>query len=285
LLGDRGVLGVLACKSIYHGESVDAAQHSMLQTFANSTAVALERAVLSRENHEARLSAESEKIRSALLSSVSHDIRTPLTSITGAASALLDHTGDPDTLATSIFEEAQRLNRHVRNLLDMTKLESGSVQPKLEWENIEELIGTALRRTETLLASRAIHVDVPEDFPLVHVDGMLFVQALINFLENAARHTPAGSPIDIAVREERRWIFVDVMDRGPGVPPAIRPHLFEKFNQEKSSQEGFGLGLAIASAAMRIHGGEAAMRDRDGGGSIFSLRFPILKDPPQVPIG
>jgi len=284
LVGDRGVLGVLAVKSMYHEESVELIQHPMLQTFANSAALALERAVLSKENQAARLTAESERIRSSLLSSVSHDIRTPLTSITGAASALMAHAGDPDVLSKSIYDEALRLNRQIRNLLDMTRLDSGAVKPKLEWENLEELVGTALQRADSPLAGREVSVEIQQDFPLVRVDGMLFVQALVNLLENAARHTPAGTPIDIVADRTERFFRTMVMDRGPGVPEETKSHLFEKFNQERTDNEGFGLGLAIASAAMRVHGGSTSMTDRPGGGSIFTLQVPIDEAPPSVPI-
>jgi len=284
LVGDRGVLGVLAVKSMYHEESVELSQHPMLQTFANSAALALERAVLSKENQAARLTAESERIRSSLLSSVSHDIRTPLTSITGAASALMAHAGDPDVLSKSIYDEALRLNRQIRNLLDMTRLDSGAVKPKLEWENLEELVGTALQRADSPLAGREVSVEIPQDFPLVRVDGMLFVQALVNLLENAARHTPAGTPIDVVADRTDRLFRTMVMDRGPGVPEETKAHLFEKFNQERTDNEGFGLGLAIASAAMRVHGGTTSMTDRPGGGSIFTLQVPIDEAPPSVPI-
>jgi two-component system sensor histidine kinase KdpD len=285
LIADRGVLGILACKSIYHDQSLESGQHPLLQTFANSMSLALERASLAKENHEARLTAESERIRSSLLSSVSHDIRTPLTAITGAASALIADQGDRVVLAQTIFDEAQRLNRQVRNLLDMTRLESGALQPKLEWHNPEELVGSAIRRAETTLAGRELGIDIPEDFPLVKADGMLVEQALVNLLENAGRHTPEGSPIDIRVAKESNELKIYVMDRGPGVPSAVRPHLFEKFTQERSQSDGFGLGLAITSAAMKVQGGSATMEDRPGGGSMFILTMPMIESAPEVPVG
>ncbi len=285
LIADRGVLGVLACKSIYHDQSVESGQHPLLQTFANSMSLALERASLAKETHEARLTAESEKIRSSLLSSVSHDIRTPLTAITGAASALMAEQGDRVELAKTIYEQAQRLNGHVRNLLDMTRLESGALQPKLEWHNPEELVGSAIRRAEASLASREVGIEIQPDFQLVKADGMLVEQALVNLLENAGRHTPPGSPIDVRVVNEGGAMKIYVMDRGAGVPLAVRPHLFEKFTQERVQSDGFGLGLAIASAAMKVQGGSATMEDRPGGGSMFILSLPMIERAPEVPVG
>lgn len=285
LIADKGVLGVLACKSIYHDQSVEPGQHPMLQTFANSMSLALERAALAKETHEARLTAESEKIRSSLLSSVSHDIRTPLTAITGAASALVAEQGDRVALAQTIFDEAQRLNRHVRNLLDMTRLESGALQPNLEWHNAEELVGNAIRRAESTLGKRDLTVDIPPDLPLVKADGLLFEQALVNLLENAGRHTPPGTPVNVRVAQEGDQMRVYVMDRGPGVSDSFRPHLFEKFTQDRAQPEGFGLGLAIAGAAMKVQGGGATMEDRQGGGSTFILSLPMVERAPEVPVG
>jgi two-component system sensor histidine kinase KdpD len=285
LIADRGVLGVLACKSIYHDQSVEASQHPMLQTFANSMSLALERASLAKETHEARLTAESEKIRSSLLSSVSHDIRTPLTAITGAASALVAEQGDRVVLAQTIYDEAQRLNRHVRNLLDMTRLESGTIQPNLQWHNAEELVGSAIRRADATLGKREVSVEIQPDLQLVKADGLLFEQALVNLLENAGRHTPAGSPITIRVAKDGSLLKVYVMDRGSGVPMAVRSHLFEKFTQERAQSDGFGLGLAIAAAAMKVQGGSATMEDRPGGGSMFILSLPMIEKPPEVPVG
>jgi two-component system sensor histidine kinase KdpD len=285
LIADRGILGVLACKSIYHDQSVDISQHPLLQTFANTMVLALERTLLARENHEAKLSAESEKIRSSLLSSVSHDIRTPLTAITGAASALVEGHGDQVMLSQTIYDEAQRLNTQVRNLLDMTRLESGTVKSTPEWHDPEELIGNALLRAEGPLAGREVITDIPSDLKLIQADGLLVEKALVNLLENAGRHTPPGSPIEIKVSSDARNVMISVMDRGPGVPEEMRPHLFEKFSQAEESSAGFGLGLAIASAAMRVQDGSAQMEDRPGGGSIFTLTLPAADHIPEVPVG
>jgi two-component system sensor histidine kinase KdpD len=285
LTTDRGVLGVLACSSIYYQQPLDLTQYPLLQTFANSLALALERAVLAKEGQQARLTAESERIRSSLLSSVSHDIRTPLTVIQGAASALVSHHGDPEELARTIMAESERLNRQVRNLLDMTRFESGSVQPNLEWHAPEEIVGDAIRRAESVLTGRKVSADVAPGLTLIKADGQLLEQALTNLLENAARHTPPDTPIDVRAVQEHGSIRFSVLDRGLGVPEHVRPHLFESFAQARQDQEGFGLGLAIASSAMKVQGGEATMTDRPGGGAVFTLSLPMTETPPEVPSG
>lgn len=285
LTTDVGVLGVLACSSMYYQQKLDPQQYPLLQTFANSLSLALERAVLARENQQVRISAETERVRSALLSSVSHDIRTPLTVIQGAANALVNHEGNSDELARTIMEESDRLNRQVRNLLDMTRLESGSLKPKLEWHDPEELTGNAIRRAEGSLKGRELTVTVAPNLPLIKADGQLIEQALTNLLENAARHTPPETPIEVHVDMSNGDIRFSVLDRGDGVPNPVREHLFEKFAQSKPDQEGFGLGLAIAGSAMKIQGGRATMEDRPGGGAVFTLSLPIMENPPEVPSG
>ena len=285
LKSEAGVVGVLACSSVYHGQKLEAAQRPLLETLANNLSLALERAVLAKENQDVRVSAETEKVRSALLTSVSHDIRTPLTVIQGAAAALLAHTGDPDEMAASIMAETERLNRQVRNLLDMTRLEGGAVAANLEWHDAEELTGSAIRRAEPSLGERKLSVEVEPNLPLIKADGTMLEKALTNLLENAARHTPPNTPVEIRVHREGAEMRFEVMDRGLGVPDHMREHLFEKFTQAKTDDKGFGLGLAIAGAAMKVQGGSASMKDRPGGGAIFILSLPITSNPPEVPVG
>jgi two-component system sensor histidine kinase KdpD len=285
LNSEAGVLGVLACASMYHGQKLDGSEQPLLQTLANNLSLALERAVLAKENQDVRVTAESEKARSALLSSVSHDIRTPLTVIQGAASALLSHTGDADELAASIITQTERLNRQVRNLLDMTRLESGTLTPNMQWHDAEELTGTAIRHAEPSLGNRTLTVGVQPNLPLIRADEQLIEKALINLIENAARHTPPDSPIEVAVRVQDGRILFEVLDKGLGVPQHAKSHLFEKFTQAKDDGQGFGLGLAIVGAAMKIQGGSAAMADRPAGGAVFTLSLPLSPNPPEVPVG
>jgi len=219
-----------------------------------------------------------------LLSSVSHDIRSPLTAIAGAASSLKEHRGDPELLADTIYNESQRLNRHVRNLLDMTRLESGTVKPNLDWNSVEELVGGALARTETILASHVVKTDLPPDLPLIRVDGPLLEQALVNLLENAGRHTPSGTTVVVGAKLEGSFLAIRVLDNGPGIPPQIADHVFDKFESFDPARQGFGLGLPIVRAILRIHGGEAKLEPSESG-ATFALLIPLTNEQPEVPVG
>jgi two-component system sensor histidine kinase KdpD len=279
------VVGVVGMKSLVEGERLDHNQIAIMQAFCNGLALAIERASLAKQSAEARLDAETERLRNALLSSVSHDLRSPLTAIAGAASALRDGVGDPGALADTIFQESQRLNRHVRDLLDMTRIESGAVKPNLEWNSLEEAVGGALARTERQLKDRTVHISLPSDLPLLQFDASLIEQALVNLLENASIHTPPASPIEITAEEAPGKVNLSVIDHGHGVPDHEKIKVFEKFHRESEVQEGFGLGLAISRAIARIHHGDLVLLDTVGGGATFMLELPKLDSPPDVPRG
>ena len=193
-----------------------------------------------------------------LLSSVSHDLRTPLSVITGSASALLEPEAPlaPEArkdLAATIHEEAQRLNRLVRNLLDMTRVASGAIKAAKEWQPIDGVIGAAIDRVEEALRGRTVTVHLPPGLPLVPIDGVLVEQVLINLLENAAKYTPAGTPVSIAARVDDGALLVEVSDTGPGIPPAQADRIFEKFYRlpREGGGGGVGLGLAICRGSSR----------------------------------
>ncbi len=282
--GTLGVLGVLPSNGAWPPPS---AQLNLLETFANGLGLAVERAMLARESQKARIEAESEKIRSALLSSISHDLRTPLTSIAGSASALREGRGDEKQLAETIYEESMRLNLQVQNLLDMTRLQSESIKLNPDWHSMEEIVGTALERTKDLLVHRKLSVQVPEDLPLIFVDGQLMEKVVVNLLENAAAHTPDETPIDIVARAGITFIVLDVADHGPGIPIGEEAAIFERFLRADGHNEnrGFGLGLAICRAIMRLHNGQIwAENRRDGTGAVFHVEIPRLKQP-EVPTG
>jgi len=231
---------------------------------------------------------ETESMRSALLSSVSHDLRTPLASITGTASSLLegDATFDLSTrriLLETLYEEAERLNRLVRNLLDMTRLQSGALRVSKEWHPLEEVIGAALGRMERPLRGRPVVTRVPADLPLVPIDDVLIEQVLINLLENAVKYTPAGSEIELVARLSNGGVMVGVADRGTGIPPEDEARLFEKFYRGRSSvSHGAGLGLAICRGIVEAHGGRIWAENRSGGGAIFQFTLPLTGKPPEM---
>ncbi|HVV17221.1 MAG TPA: DUF4118 domain-containing protein [Polyangia bacterium] len=238
---------------------------------------------------EALLRARTEEMRSALLSAVSHDLRTPLAAITGAATTLREQSqAATDTeradLLETICEEADRLERLVRNLLDMTRLESGALVVRRDWVPLEEIIGAALTRLEAELAERPVRTDVPGDLPLVSVDAILVEQLFVNLLENAAKYTPSGSPIDVTARVSDRSFVVEVADRGPGLPPGSETRVFEKFYRgQQVERRGAGLGLAICRGIAQAHGGEIVAENRPGGGVVFRVILPQLEPPPSVP--
>jgi two-component system sensor histidine kinase KdpD len=232
------------------------------------------------------LKARIEAHRSALLSSVSHDLRTPLATITGIASDLqerFDAIPGPERaeLLAGIVEEAERLERLVGNLLEMTRLQAG-VAPRREWVPVEELIGGVLTRLERRLGERAVTVRCEEGTPLVHVDPVLVEQALINLVENADRYAPPGTPIEIEAARRGPAVEIAVSDRGPGIDPLLAPRLFEKFSTGAASERGVGLGLAIVRAIVETHGGRVEALAREGGGTRFVTTWPISGEPPKV---
>lgn len=261
----------------------------LLEACANQLALALERDQLAIDAAEARIEAESEQVRSTLLSGVSHDLKTPLAAIAGASSSLLDaRTMDEPTrrrLLETVAEEANRLNRLLENILQMSRLEAGAIEPNKQWHVLEEVIGSALRRTSGELEGHPVELSYGGDLPLVFVDGLLLEQVFVNLLENSARHTPTGTKVRISARGDGERLTVVVSDNGPGLPPGLETKVFEKFfrvSQRADGGRGSGLGLAICHAIMKTQGGSIQAANRPGGGAEFVLTFPIPKNQPKV---
>lgn len=286
--GPIGVLGVLP--SDPRGLS-DTGQRALLDMFASQIGSALERARLAEDAQRANLQIEAEQLRSSLLSAVSHDFRTPLSVITGSASALLEPESKLPAaarhdLAETIYEEAARLNHLVRNLLDMTRIASGAVRVSKEWQPIEAVVGAALSRVEGPLDGRPVNVAIAPDLPLVPVDAVLIEQVLINLLENAAKYTPAGTPVEISARRDNDDVVIEVADRGPGIPSELSEKIFEKFYRlpREHAGGGAGLGLAICRGVVEAHGGRIWVKAREGGGTAFCFSLPIEGVPPDVAV-
>jgi two-component system sensor histidine kinase KdpD len=289
LKGSRGRVGVLALYPSAATHLDDADERQLLDTFAGLVGSALERALFAEEARRARLQAETEQLRNSLLSSVSHDLRTPLAVVTGATTTLLDEHGPRDPavrreLLETVHEEAMRLNRLVRNLLDMTRLEAGALKVQKELQPIEEVVGAALDRMDDRLRGREVHTEIPRDLPLVPFDSALIEQVLINLLENATKYTPPGSPIEVAARVRREWVEVEVADRGPGVAPKDAERVFEKFYRAREGEGGgAGLGLTICRGIVVAHGGRIWVESREGGGASFRFTLPLQSGAPSQP--
>jgi two-component system sensor histidine kinase KdpD len=238
---------------------------------------------------EAQVLIETERLRSSLLSSVSHDLRTPLAAITGSASSLLSEgTGlDPSVrkdLLENIRDEAERLERLVANLLEMTQLEAGSVPLRREMHHMGEIIGSAIARLEKRIGNHPLSTQVPTDLPLVPMDALLMEQVVINLLENALKYAPDGTPIQVSAWVEKGWMGLRVADQGPGIPPEDLDRLFEKFYQgaQKGRKGGAGLGLAISRGIVQIHGGSIRAMNRAEGGAAFEIRLPLRPEGQEV---
>jgi two-component system sensor histidine kinase KdpD len=289
LLVSTGAVGVLGVRPGGDGKPLDSERLHLLEAFASQIALAVERTNLAAEAQAAELQAETESMRSALLASVSHDLRTPLAAIGGASSTLLRaEISLPEAsrreLLQSINEEAERLNRFIANLLDMTRLEAGAITVRKEWQPVEEVIGAALGQLDAALAGREVRTHVSDSLPLVPLDTALVVQALANLLENAVKYTPAGSPIEIGARIEKDCVVFEVSDRGAGIATGEEGRVFDKFYRlaNGSAQPGAGLGLAICKAIAAAHGGTASAANRPAGGAVFSIRLPLGGTPPEL---
>jgi two-component system sensor histidine kinase KdpD len=261
----------------------------LADAWARQTALALTRARHAAAAEEATLRVRTEELRSALLATVSHDLRTPLAAITGAATTLLDtEVAVPESarreLLTSVRDEAARLERLVANLLEMTRIAAGPVVVRREWVPLEEIVGAAFARVERTLAAHPTRVDVPADLPLVALDPVLFEHVLVNLLENAARHTPPATPIRLAARRAGDRVEIEVADEGPGFPGDDPTPLFDPFVRGAGAVgPGSGLGLAICRGIVQAHGGTIeALRPPEGGAAVV-VRLPSGGEPPRMP--
>ncbi len=230
----------------------------------------------------------TDALRAALLSSVSHDLRTPLTTIKAAASSLLQEDVQWNdeirhSFARSIEREADRLDRLVGNLLDMSRIEEGALKPEKEWYSLKALIHDVLGRLQPLLEGRTVRTHLSDDLLLVELDYMQIDQVLTNLIENAVRYTPAKSPIDVSAHVEGEQVMISVADRGPGIPPADLERVFDKFYRVLHSQHpagypmGSGLGLAVCKGLVEAHGGRIWMELREGGGLVAFVVLPVGK--------
>jgi two-component system sensor histidine kinase KdpD len=263
-------------------------QYRLLETFAAQIALALERVHYVEVAQDALVAMESERMRNALLATLSHDLRTPLTAIVGLSSAVLTQLeaapAAQRALAADLHEEAHRMSGMVSNLLHMARLQSGNVQLNRQWQTLEEVVGAALRATSRVLGSRRVEVSLPEDLPLLRFDAVLLERVLVNLFDNAAKYTPPESPIAIGATADGDKVRVWVDDLGPGIPTGKEDRIFERFTrgERDPSRPGTGLGLALCRAIIEAHGGRIWAENRPGGGARFAFTLPLLK-PPATP--
>jgi two-component system sensor histidine kinase KdpD len=263
-------------------------QRQQLDTFAALAAIALERVHYIEVAQEALVKIESERLRNSLLAALSHDLRTPLTSLMAQAESLARSTPPlapgQRALADALRDEMVRMSMLVTNLLDMARIESGEVKLKLQWQPAEEVIGSALLASRAALSGRTVETQVPADLPLVQYDAVLIERVLCNLLENAGKYTPPGATITVSAARRGAWLEMAVTDNGPGLPPGQEEAVFEKFmrGERESAKPGVGLGLAICRAIVGAHGGTIHASNRPGGGADFVFALP-LGTPPAMP--
>ncbi|MBV8120518.1 MAG: sensor histidine kinase KdpD [Alphaproteobacteria bacterium] len=279
-----GPVGVIGIERDSPGPLLTPDERRLLDALNDQAAVAIERVSLVRRLAEERVRAESDRLRAALLTSISHDLRTPLASILGTVSSLRSYAdkygaADRDELLASLESEAERMNRFVGNLLDMTRLESGTIETKLDLVDVAEIVGAAIERAGNVLAHHRVDVTIASDLPMLRLDPILFEQVLFNLLDNAAKYAPAGSRIDLRARQEGDTVAIEVVDEGPGIPPGDLERVFDKFYRVQAQDRrraGTGLGLAICRGFIEAQGGRIeANNRRDRSGAVLTIRLPV----------
>jgi len=276
--GQIGVLGIYPQKS---GILLTPEQSQTFNAFAYQAALAIERATLAEQARQAALLTATEKLQTALLNSISHDLRTPLVSITGALSSLREETlqldpKDHKSLLDTAYGEAERLNRLVGNLLNMTRLEANAIHLRRELSDIQDAIGAALNQLEERLGIKPVEVKIPDDLPLISLDFALFVQALVNLIDNSVKYSSLDTPIEINVSQTKNEIRIEISDRGIGIPSEDLEKVFDKFYRvsRPESVNGTGLGLAICKGIIELHSGSIIAKNRVGGGTTISISLP-----------
>ncbi len=263
-------------------------QQLQLETFVNQIALVVERQMLNEATRQSTLLQESERLHTTLLNSISHELRTPIATITGVAAILDNPTTQMDeatrrALLEDMSDAAQRLNHLVENLLDMSRLDAGRLQLKRDWCVIGDVVGVAVQHLQGCLEQHPLTITIPPELPLVQMDFVLMEQVLINLLHNICNYTPPNTAVEINAKIESEWLWITVADHGPGIPPALLERIFDKFyRMPGTATGGTGLGLSICRGLVLAHGGEIFAQNRPEGGAIFTIKLPATTAPPPV---
>jgi len=287
----RGAVGVVGLDNDREGPLLTPDQRRLLDALSDQAALAIERINLAADVDKARLAAETENLRNALLTSISHDLRTPLASILGSATSLRAYRKSMDDatqeeLLHTIQEESERLNRFISNLLDMTRLETGAITPHREFVDLTDIIGSALKRASKVLSFHCVRLDVSPDLPMLKLDPVLFEQVLFNLLDNAGKYAPRDTEIRLRAWREGEVVRIALMDEGEGIPARDLERIFDKFYRVHVADRkpaGTGLGLAICRGFVEAMGGTIVAANRqDRSGAIFTMTFRIPLDQPAA---
>jgi two-component system sensor histidine kinase KdpD len=280
-------VGVVGLSSERAGPLLTPDQDRLLHALADQAALAIERLALARDVERERVAAETERLRSALLTSISHDLRTPLASILGCADSL--KTGrealgeeDQQALIGTIRDEALRLNRLIANLLDMTRVEAGAVVPRTDLVDLGDVVGSALERATNVLAGHRVRIDLAGDLPMLRLDPVLFEQVLFNLFDNAAKYAPSGSAIMLRARRDGDVVRIQILDEGQGILQDDLERVFDKFYRAHAAERrpaGSGLGLPICRGFVTAMGGTIFAGNRqDRQGAVLTIEFPVPAD-------
>jgi two-component system, OmpR family, sensor histidine kinase KdpD len=280
----RGPIGVIGIDDDKSGPLLTPDQRRLLDALVDQGALAIERVLLVEDMDRVKRTVESDRLRSALLTSISHDLKTPLASVLGAASTMRDlgsglTDAEKNDLLATVIDESERLNRFIANLLDMTKLESGAIVPNATLQDVGEIVGSVLRRTGKILVHHRISLELAPDMPMLELDAVLFEQVLFNLLDNAAKYSAAGTTISIRSQRDKTSMSLQVIDEGDGIPPTELESVFDKFYRAQKGDHvrpGTGLGLAISRGFVEaMHGTISASNRTDRSGAVLTIRLPI----------
>jgi two-component system sensor histidine kinase KdpD len=287
----RGAIGVVGIDSDRPGPLLTPDERRLLDALLDQSALAIERVRLVEDMERVKRTVETERLRSALLTSISHDLKTPLAAVLGAAGTLRDLAAkltdaEKAELLATVIDESERLNRFIANLLDMTRLEAGAVAPNAALHDLREVVGSALRRADKILSGHHVELELAGDLPMLDLDAVLFEQALFNLLDNASKYAPAGTTIRLRGWRDADAVFLQILDEGEGIPASDLEHIFDKFYRAQKGDQvraGTGLGLAISRGFIEsMHGTIGAANRTDRSGAVFTIRLPIPAQPKQL---